>query len=288
MASVGKEKNAQDHRWHRWETRRASPAAKCNTNPMPDSLLQIDFLPAHYHRKHASKQSQPWRWVVVAAFVPLLAGASLAQWYQQKQLEEQLALLTPQYDEAVEQNKQLAEVTHTLGEARSVAELITYLRHPWPRTQLLKTLVALLPEEVTWSELVIARETPQRNQAPARRGRFRAEKLGQDADLEKLSPAERDLVRFRQQYDELRTVIHMVGTTTDNAALHRYIGQLGRESLFDKAELEMLEAVEGGGENEVRFEATIIVRPGYGQPRGPAAQNRAKLAAAGTPKLDSP
>ena len=48
-------------------------------------MQDIDFLPLEYHRKHARRQSQSWRIVVVSAFVSLVAAAAFAQYQANRQ-----------------------------------------------------------------------------------------------------------------------------------------------------------------------------------------------------------
>ena len=63
------------------------------------------------------------------------------------------------------------------------------------------------------------------------------------------------------------------GRTTDPAALHRYLGELHRCSLFPKVELDKLESVAPGTnvpDGTMTFTTIVEVRAGYGQAGGPA------------------
>ncbi len=237
-------------------------------------MLDIDFLPAQYHRRQARKRSKPWHAVAVLAFVGLVAVAAVGQQRQRRLLRAELDLLTPQYEQAAAVNARLAEVQASLNEARAEAALIAYLRHPWPRTQLLRALLEPLPEDILLTELEISNEQPTATRLPERRP--------QPGDADKtraaLTPAERDLADLRQRTDPLQTVIRLAGTTSDGAALHHYLGQLSHRSLFRKAELESIERIDGEADQGVRFRASVVVRPGYGQPGGPAGPEHKALA----------
>jgi hypothetical protein len=230
-------------------------------------MQEIDFLPAQYRQKHVRRQWQPWRIVVVVAFVVLLVAAVLSQQNRKRQAERELAAIMPQYELAVSRNRRLAEIQAQLSTARNAAELFTYLRHPWPRTQLLAALWAPLPEAVTLRELKITPEMPQGRAQSQRRSRTKSE--AEDGELAKLPPAVRDLKRLRDECDTTQTVVLISGMTSESAALHRYLGELGRASLFTKADLDSLESAENDPAGTLQFRATLVVRPGYGQPGGP-------------------
>lgn len=234
------------------------------TNVMQD----IDFLPDQYRRKQWRRQSRQSHLAIVAMFAVLLVGAVLFQYYQKRQAQRQLADLLPQYDLAMSQNEQLAEVSSRLQTTVASAELFTYLRHPWPRTQLLDALLDPLPEEITFETLQIGGSVPP--SLAATRRRSTAESRTTEAELAALPPAARDLKQLRDQFDAMETVVRLSGTTTRSSALHGYLSELGNVPLFSRAELESIESLEGAS-NTLQFDAALVVRPGYGQPGGPAA-----------------
>ena len=204
-------------------------------------MHDIDFLPVQYAQRRSRRQTQPWRVFVVLAFVALVAAAAVAQRSRRTSLEADLAAVEPAYELAMQQSRQLAAVQTRLQRLRSLAALYTYLQHPWPRTQLLLGVLEPLPEEVTFERVQIVREKPP-VQATAERP-ARGENPLDEEQLAKLPPPERDLKRTRSTCDAMRTVIHLAGTTTDSASLHRYLGDLGKNGLFVKAELDSLESV---------------------------------------------
>ncbi len=237
-------------------------------------MLDLDFLPAQYHRRQARKRSTPWHVVVVLVFLGLGVLAAVGQHRQLRSLRVELALLAPQYEHATAVSAQLAQVQESLKETRAEAALFTYLQHPWPRTQLLRSLLEPLPEELFLTELEIANDLP----TAARSSEPGLQPKSDENAMEALSPAERDLAELRQRNDALQTVIRITGSTDDGAALHRYLGELSTRSLFQKAELESIERMEGASSASARFRATVVVRPGYGQPGGPTGPEHPTLA----------
>jgi hypothetical protein len=242
-------------------------------------MQDIDFLPAQYRQKYLRRRWQPWRVAVVAAVAALLLAGVFSQRNRKRQAEEELATILRQYDLAVRQNRRLAETWTELHSVRNTAELFTYLRHPWPRTQLLAAVLAPLPEGIDIEELQITHET-RRDHALSER-RTRADSAGEGAQLKLLPPAVRDLTRLRDEFDKLRTVVLISGTSGDTAALHRYLGELGNASLFSRAELDLLTGAENQPAGTLQYRATLVVRPGYGQPGGPTGPEKGGLAQTG-------
>ncbi len=238
-------------------------------------MLDIDFLPAQYHRRQARKRSQPWQVIVVLSFVALVAAAAVGQYRRHGVLRAKLQTIEPQYEQAVAMREQVAARQKTLQQSRAEAALLTYLRHPWPRTQLLRAIVDPLPDAIVLNRLEISNE---RRAAQGRPERPRSREKDDDKSRAMLTPAERDLAALRQQVDSVETMIRISGTTGDGAALHRYVGQLARGSLFRRAELESIESFEGGNGHTVRFQASVAVRPGYGQPGGPTGREHETIA----------
>ena len=241
----------------------------------PDSVQDIDFLPAQCRRDHVRRRSQPWRLVVVTTFAVLLAAAAYSQHCRKQRVVEQLAAIAPQYEQVLAQRSQLAQIQSRLLSARTRAELLAYLRYPWPRTQLLATLLPALPDEITLDQLQIIRREPPRPAGVEQLGR--AERRAAAEQQQKLPPAARDLEQLRQQCDRAETVVLLSGTTTDIAALHAYLGDLGDTQLIAKAELDSIDRDENEQTTTQQFSATLIVRPGYGLPNGPSGPAEAEV-----------
>lgn len=239
------------------------------TFPLIAPMKDIDFLPAGYRQQHARQNVLVWRVVVVAGFLAMLGAASLAQYYRLCRARGQLADLESQHVVAQNQNAQLNRLQSDLKEAECDAELYTYLRHPWPRTQVLAALLAPLPDSMTLDALEIKVDARSRRLSLGRR----RETGPRNEQAPPSLPAERDLAMFRDQLDAAPVIVVLSGRTTDSASVHRYLAELGRASLFDKVELDSLESVAPADkdlhEGAMAFKAVAVLRPGYGQPGGP-------------------
>src|SRR5271157_3148309 len=121
-------------------------------------MHDIDFLPVECRRKQQRRQSQPWLIVTATAVVGLAAIAAIVQHWRWRYAEGQLAALKPAYETAVGLQDRLADVQQRLANAKAGAELYTYLRHPWPRTQLLCALLRPLPADITFLQVQIFRQ----------------------------------------------------------------------------------------------------------------------------------
>ena len=108
-------------------------------------MKDIDFLPSGYRQQHSNRNVRAWRFVVVASFLAMLSAASLVQYYRLCRARICLEHVTTQHDEAKNQNLQLTRLQSELKEVNCDAELFTYLRHPWPRTQILAAILTPLP-----------------------------------------------------------------------------------------------------------------------------------------------
>lgn len=240
-------------------------------------MHDIDFLPVEYRQKHAQRQSQPWQIVVGVAIVALVAAAALAQQYRRHRVANDLAMILPVYDAAMNQQNCMVETQKRLEVARASADLYTYLRHPWPRTQLLAALVAPLPETITLQQIQVLREAPAA--AATTELRQPLDKKAEEERIKSLPPAQRDLLTLTGRLDPLQTVVVLTGTTTEIASLHHYIGELDATDIFDKAELDCFNSIDANKSGAVlQFRAVLAVEPGYGQPGGPADAQKKDMA----------
>jgi hypothetical protein len=241
---------------------------------MSEQLLQaeIDFLPARYREECAQRKTHFWRVVSVVLFSIGLLSCAAFQWNNGRKLTLELEAIAPIHDQAHERTVQLTTLKKELASASDRAELLTYLRHPWPRTQLLAAVFEPMPESIKLSELTIGRPVDESTEVvlPSQAARTSGGVItepGAEATAT-LSPATTDLKTLRSEFDPRQTVIQMAGETTDVSALHEYLGKIALHPLIAKAELR---SIESGGRDSLAtlFRARIEVRPGYGQPNGP-------------------
>jgi Tfp pilus assembly protein PilN len=247
----------------------------------PMQVQQIDFLPA------ALRESSDRRWHrlaygTVAGIVSLvLSGIGMYQLHLESQLNEQIAALEPRCQAAQANMNELARLQAELQQHQSTAALLAYLRHQWPRSQILSAVCRPLPESIALTELRLVRENaapPRADDASRRAGR-----TAQDpkAELARLSDAQRDLKRLREELDAQRVVVLISGVTEEQEALHRYIGTLAESDLAARVELASIEtktdaAPMNADKRSSQFQVRLVLRPGYGQPGGPSLDSKAR------------
>jgi hypothetical protein len=234
-------------------------------------MKNIDFLPAEYRQEHGRRNVRFWRVLVVVACMGMFIAATLIQGLRLFRARADLKELRTQYATAEAQNSQLARLQEQSKKVNSDARLITYLRHPWPKTRILAALLTPLPDSITLSQLEIKVETASQ----FRQRRF-SKRNTEEGEAPKL-PAERDLETLREEYDAAKVLAVLSGQTVDPPLLHRYLDELQHSSLFEKVELDELESV--GEDTDVlegamAFTVVVQLRPGYGQPHGPKGSVR--------------
>jgi hypothetical protein len=232
-------------------------------------MRDIDFLPNEYRERHARRQSQPWQIFVTVAILGLVVATGTVQHYHRRSVENALAKIRPSYDAAIFEQQELAKAKSRLKMVEAKADLYVYLRHPWPRTQLLHALITPLPDGITLQQIQIAREqgtnrTPSGTPAPVSAAE-------EQERLKQLEPEQRDLLKLRKEHDSSQMTVILSGTARDPAALHHYMADLDATDIFDKADLDCFNAIDNSKVGAVlQFRAVLTVQPGWGQPGGPS------------------
>ncbi len=210
--------------------------------------------------------------MLVATLAAVIAAAAVGQHRTVSRLKRQLRQLQPQQEAATTGKQNLQELQSEIATARAEAELITYLRHPWPRTRLIAALLKPLPEELTLQRLQVFSEGIKK--PPAKRSAPSPPSQQDEVDPDDLLPTARDLLRLRKRYDQQRARVVISGVTDDVAALHAYMAELSDVPLFDRAELRSIEIEPGSHGTRYHFVAALRARAGYGQPQGPRGVDR--------------
>lgn len=231
-------------------------------------MKDIDFLPLRYREQTAHRKTQYWRVVVLAAFTGLLSVAALGQFKFRRWVEAELAAVRPTYDDATASAQRLASLQAELRNERATAELLTYLRHPWPRTQILADLAGPLIDEITLDKVQLHQEEITLPAVPVRVN-LSPEEAAKAAAEAARPPSEKALQRLRDAFDTGSTIVTVEGTSRDATSLHVYLGRLAATGQFSKTELRSIEQARAGQRDGYHFIARLTVRPGYGQTGGP-------------------
>ncbi len=236
-----------------------------------NSLQQIDFLPKRYHEEKVRRSSNLWRLLLVVLFGGICALAAVGQNMLRRSVARRLDEVVPQHAAATASTELYGRLQVELREIEDEAELYAFLKHPWPRSQLLNAVSASMPEAVRLHRLNITQEAVQGDPSA-----FRSTDAAKQHAL--LKPARRDLVKLDSNIKNRRTIIELLGETSDDSRLHAFIGQLAEHPLFQTAELVSLEST-GPSDPQGRstFKVRVVVRPPHGQQPRPTATAAPKL-----------
>jgi hypothetical protein len=225
-------------------------------------LNAIDFLPDRYRDAKIKRSAKVWRLLLAVVFCALL---SMAGFYQQRMLwqaQAELANVEVMHAAAISMSKTLADEQAKVAEFEHEADLWTYMRHPWPRTQILNAVFSPLPESAQFNSFQLSFAKQEK---PVVEG---SKTLTEDP-VDKTPSATRDLKRLRSEWDAGRWQVLLTGTTTDVAELHVYVAALESNKLFTNVDLLSIEAPSSPEQHHSRFILRLTLKPGYGQPGGP-------------------
>ena len=188
-------------------------------------------FPPHIASRRSIARPTSGGWPSAAALQRRVLASFAFQQFIYSQTAKRLDELTPQLAQAKSLAERLGARQTQLKAANRQADLCTFLRHPWPRSQLVAAALRPLPVCVTLQDIHIGRMQSQ----PGAIAGSHAASRDLDADLKKLVPTERDLLRLGDEEKTRPNMLTLSGVTTDTAALQHYLVALGKESLFIKA-----------------------------------------------------
>lgn len=235
-------------------------------------VKQIDFLPDKFRHAVRRRRASYWRVLVVFMFMGVFAAAAWGLQAVRSGVRREFEQTNVRYTAAQAQENLLKNREARLAELRAYADLVTFLRHPWPRSQLLEQLFAPLPDTVIIDKVHLANE-----QRPVAAGDAAAAPGEAANEAAPAKTASTDLTELRKSVEANEVIVHLEGTTVDQPQLHAYLQRLKEGKMFRRADVESIEVArtEGGAAGVVaadasRFTARIVVRAGWGLPDGPS------------------
>ncbi len=232
-------------------------------------MKTIDFLPEHYRQRALLRRARAWWGICAAIFGAVIAVSSGSQAWLYRSMQVQLAEVEPECHAARELDARFAKLRQEVGQREETANLLAYLRHPWPRSQIIAALVSNIPASVELTGFEIqAEESSAETEGVAPRRRNAAKK--DTASVTKLAPRVEDLAKLRASSDNVTTIVALRGATADDTQLHQYVQTLSEHPLFASAQLVSINAMETASkEHRSNFVVRVKVCPGFGQPGGP-------------------
>lgn len=225
-------------------------------------MTHIDFLPQRYRDQSLQDRARLWHLGLVCMLGGVLAIAALYQFGVRQSVQMEFSEVQAEGNAAQAKIQRVAELQALVKSEAADAELLTWLKHPWPRTQLLGAISEHVPPEVLLEELRLDHEDPLRN-APVP-----VTEVKPATAAPKLSAPAMDLAKLRGVHDGKVSYVLIIGQTQDTAALHTFLAKIGSVGLYSKAELLSIETA-AEQQAATRFKARLTIRRGFGQPGGP-------------------
>ena len=230
-------------------------------------MKTIDFLPERYRQATKRRRTSYWRLIVTGLFLVAFAAAAGGLFVVERDVRRRYELSNQLHAAAQSQQMLVANKQLELAAVRHRAELATFLRHPWPRSRLVHEALSGLPNEVTIERVRIHSTERPRTKV------VEAVAVVAEGETTKKADAEADLNELRAALEAVDLLVTLEGITKDQPALHVYLQSLAGSKLFIKAELTSIEALTGADNaSEAKFAVRIVVRPGWGMPGGPSAE----------------
>lgn len=230
-------------------------------------MKDIDFLPAEIVRQRVRHTEGRCRLLIALLVVVLMAGSSAHQSLRRRQVARQIEALTPAYQAARQQQRQLKQFRVTSARLEETAALCTFLEHPWPRSQILAHLLLQVPSSIRLTTVRVSADPSAPRAARAASSTQLAAPETVEADA--ADAARRDFEALREQVAERPGVMEIIGTTTDAAALHTLLNQLCKSPLLASARLVSLAAA-NEDRDQLRFTVRVELSRAYGLPGGPS------------------
>jgi hypothetical protein len=225
-------------------------------------MKNLDFLPDIYRQRASLRHARLWWGAVVVIFGTAIGFAAGAQYLMRLRVQRELREITPQFAESQSRVQELIALQAQVTEAGRSARLVTWLEHPWPTSQIMAEVVRPLPESIRLTEIHIVEETVVRKAQPTAGPRRRSPK---DEEGPQLSAAEADLAQLQAEAEDRQTIIRVNGMTRDVAAVHAYVDEVGKSSIFASAEIKSLETLPDEKQvNRTLFLLRITTKPGHG------------------------
>jgi hypothetical protein len=215
------------------------------------AVKNVDFLPAEFRHKSRDTSSRGRAVLLGTVTVALLSGLTWLQIDRLRTRRTELASLRQQKAAVEVVLARLANTKTALESADAEAELYTWLRHPRPRSQVLLAILEGIPEEIRLFDVEVSTRSEANSVRTVQTGEEKSTKPAAAKALELL----------RQASPAGSEWAHVYGATENPAALHLWLGRLGRHPMFSRCELVSIEESANGEDSPAEFHAEVRIKP---------------------------
>ncbi|QDU28784.1 hypothetical protein ETAA8_38890 [Anatilimnocola aggregata] len=226
-------------------------------------MQAIDFLPEHYRERRKQCRVRWWWALVVCLFGGIVVTTSSLQFLNVQRIKHEVTRLESQVATVRQLDQHLLEIETKVATLSHSANLYTFLRHPWPRTQILAAVVHPLPPNIELSSIRIAESLVAKASAVS------ASTEGSE-NVAQPHPAIADLQQLHDSHDSQRVMVVIEGTAREVETLHGYLEALAQHPLIVEARLNSLETRKLETHSLVVFQLQLSTRPGHGLTDGPS------------------
>ncbi|MHC2066832.1 hypothetical protein ACYFX5_05135 [Bremerella sp. T1] len=217
---------------------------------------EIEFLPKKYREKRKRDTSHISRLLLL---VVVAAGMSVMLLYQLASLHSvnhQLAEVEEHHERVSKLMQEVELKRIEVAQKRHHANLLTFLDHPFPKSQVIATIANPLPVEITITRIQLATPISQvKNSRPATE-KGKAAPQGH--------PMELDLKQLLGETSQRRCVIELEGTTDDTSCLYTFLAELHQADIVESAKIESIDPqVKADGREFSNFTAHIKIKRGH-------------------------
>lgn len=226
-------------------------------------MQTIDFLPEQYRERRKQRRVRYWWALVVCLFGGVVIATGSLQWLSVLRIKHELSRLEQQVVTFRQLDQNLLDIESKVAAVSHSANLYTFLKHPWPRTQILAAVVQPLPQEMELTSIRIAESLIAKGPQPA------AVAEGTEPPPP-AHPAVADLQQLHNTHEAQRVVVMIEGTAQEVEHLHYYLDALGRHALVAEARLNSMETRKYETHSLVVFQLQLTIKSGHGLSDGPA------------------
>ncbi|QDU75068.1 hypothetical protein Pan97_20890 [Bremerella volcania] len=217
---------------------------------------EIEFLPKKYREKRKSHNFQISRLLLI---VGIVAGMSAVLLYQLASLHSvnlQVAALDQQHEKVMQLMQEVDRRRNEVAVKRHHAKLLTFLDHPYPKSQVIAAIANPLPTEITITRLQVTVE-----QIAAANAKPASEK---GKAVPKGHPMELDLKVLIDEAKSRRCTVEVEGTTDDTSCLYTFLASLHQAEIIESAKIESIDPQQKTDGSEFsHFTAHVKIKRAY-------------------------
>ena len=230
-----------------------------------NTMQTIDFLPEHYRERRKQRRVRWWWALIVCLFGGIVLGTASVQWLSVQRVKRELAQLELQCKTHRQLDQELLALETKVASLSHSANLYTFLKHPWPRTQILAAVVTPLPKDVQLTSIRVAETLIAKKPGTA----AAPEATPETAKVTPIA-AVADLQQLHDAHEAQRIVVHVEGSVREAETLHAYLEALAQQPLIAEARLSGMETRKLETHTLVVFELHITIKSAHGLSDGPS------------------